>query len=510
MTLFDTYGYITDTVPVDDDGQWGLVRSLFGGHNTLYAVAENAFGAGPESNHVLVSLVPKPPLYPPTIHNGQVVTFSANARDNNPAEGRPTVAVTATLAGEEVGLSLVSSQGITGTWLATRPVSGLNNGDCRVVFIGIDEDGYVGDGESTLRVKDPPRAPEFTYPTETITRATPTLNVTGEAQPLTTLRLYCDGELTATIELGSVGSWIVPLTLGDGTHAITATATDDVGQVSLPGTAGTVIVDTVPPTATLEALTPYQNQQTITLRWDGSDPAPGSGVAGYDLQHRLGTGSWETILAGTTLTETQYWAVEGTHTFRARDGAHNESAWSAETSTVVDVTPPTTGLASITEDGPYAHASGDTIYYGPGSGTFTVTVTAGDALAGLEQVEFPTTVSVGGVHTTAGPQFAHTYTFTLSSTEEGAYQTEVYDRAGNDAEVPFTVTRDCVAPVAGVSVPGKVPTGTFTVEWSGSDQDSGVADYDVQVKVDDGDWTSWLTATIAQMRLCRRRGIRRR
>ena len=151
-------------------------------------MAENAFGAGPESNHVLVSLVPNPPLYPPTIvlpptiHNGQVVTFSANARDNNLAEGRPTVAVTATLAGEEVGLSLLSSQGITATWQATRPVSGLNNGDYRVVFIGIDEDGYVGDGESTLRVKDPPRAPEFTYPTETITRPTPVLNVTGEAQ----------------------------------------------------------------------------------------------------------------------------------------------------------------------------------------------------------------------------------------------------------------------------------------------------------------------------------------
>jgi len=63
--------------------------------------------------------------------------------------------------------------------------------------------------------------------------------------------------------------------------------------------------------------------------------------------------------------------------------------------------------------------------------------------------------------------------------------------------VPFTVTRDDVAPVAGVSVPGKVPTGTFTVTWSAMDDGSGVAVYDVQVKVDDGAWTSWLTATTA-------------
>ena len=63
--------------------------------------------------------------------------------------------------------------------------------------------------------------------------------------------------------------------------------------------------------------------------------------------------------------------------------------------------------------------------------------------------------------------------------------------------MPFTVTRDDVAPVAGVSVPGKVPTGTFTVTWSAMDDDSGVAVYDVQVKVDDGGWTAWLTDTEA-------------
>ena len=49
--------------------------------------------------------------------------------------------------------------------------------------------------------------------------------------------------------------------------------------------------------------------------------------------------------------------------------------------------------------------------------------------------------------------------------------------------------------MANVSVPGKVPTGTFTVTWSAMDDGSGVAVYDVQVKVDDGGWTAWLTDT---------------
>jgi len=144
---------------------------------------------------------------------------------------------------------------------------------------------------------------------------------------------------------------------------------------------------------------------------------------------------------------------------------------------------------------PYAYVAGDTVYYGQGEGSFQVRVSASDATAGLDRAEYPATVSAGGVYTTSGPQFAHTYTFTLSSTAEGAYQVAVYDRAGNDAGVPFTVVRDYVAPVANVSVPGKVPTGTFTVTWSAMDDDSGVAVYDVQVKVDDGGWTAWLTDT---------------
>ena len=167
---------------------------------------------------------------------------------------------------------------------------------------------------------------------------------------------------------------------------------------------------------------------------------------------------------------------------------------------MVDVTGPIADLASITEDSPYAYVIGSTVYYGQGEGSFQVRVTASDATAGLERAEYPATVSAGGVYTQAfggAYQFAHTYTFTSSSTEEGAYQVAVYDRAGNDAGVPFTVTRDYVAPVAGVSVPAKVPTDTFTVTWSATDDASGVAVYDVQVKVDDGAWTAWLTATTA-------------
>ena len=120
-----------------------------------------------------------------------------------------------------------------------------------------------------------------------------------------------------------------------------------------------------------------------------------------------------------------------------------------------------------------------------------MTVTAGDALAGLDRVVFPATVSAGEVYTAAGPQFAHPYTFTPSSTAEGAYRVAVYDRAGNDAGVPFTVVRDAIPPHAAITVPARSGSPTVPVEWGGNDgAGSSAATYDLEVS-EDGDWSTW-------------------
>ncbi|MFQ5614780.1 MAG: hypothetical protein ACE5H9_21880, partial [Anaerolineae bacterium] len=303
VAVFDTNGHFTDTVQVNANGDWGLTRSLVGGTNTLYAVAENAYGVGPASNQVVVNLVPTPPLYPPTIvlpatvHSNQVVTFSALARNNKPQEGPPTTAVTATLLSTVVELTKTfTGNPESGSWESAWTVTGLNNGDYRVVFSGVDEAGTLGHGESTLRVQDPPPAPVFYYPTTTITRSNPLLTVSGAAQPFTTVRLYRDGVLLTAIPLQSRSAWQTELALAEGSNVITATATDQFDQVSPPATSGLIVVDSVAPTATLEGLPPYHTQLPFDVTWSGSDPAPGTGVLNYDLQHRYGSGQWETLL----------------------------------------------------------------------------------------------------------------------------------------------------------------------------------------------------------------------
>jgi hypothetical protein len=294
--------------------------------------------------------------------------------------------------------------------------------------------------------------------------------------------------------------WQVPVTLHDGTHVITATASDQWGQVSPPGTAGLITLDTVSPTVTIQELAPYQNQITFTLRWDGNDPAPGTGVLNYDLQHQFGSGgSWLTLQYGTPLTEWVYTAgQEGIHNFRvlARDAVFNTSDWT-ETGTIVDVTEPEV-LLTLAASQPYGYAVTDSVYYGQGSGYFTVTAAMTDAISGLAQVIFPDTTDAGATYGLGGAitgTRSHPYAFDTNDTFSATLAITATDRAGNQTTQPFYVIEDTGTPTVTIQVPEVAPL-RFWVSWSGQDAMSGVHDYAVQYKVGvAGTWTSWLSDT---------------
>jgi hypothetical protein len=162
---------------------------------------------------------------------------------------------------------------------------------------------------------------------------------------------------------------------------------------------------------------------------------------------------------------------EGEYGFRVRavDGVGRESV-SAEQTVVADRTAPGLTLA-LTESSPYAHISGDTIYYGPYTGTYTVTAMAADGLAGLAEVAFPdrtgagTTVALSGVTATTR---SHAYTFTAASAFSGTVSITATDRATSVATRAFTLERDATAPAVWVNAPAGVVTGPITVTWGWS------------------------------------------
>lgn len=91
---------------------------------------------------------------------------------------------------------------------------------------------------------------------DTTNDATPTLNGTGEPGSTITIRL--DGVDIGTAVVGSSGAWtFTPTTpVGDGTHTLTAIATDVAGNTSPVSGGFTFTVDTTPPpVATLATVT---------------------------------------------------------------------------------------------------------------------------------------------------------------------------------------------------------------------------------------------------------------
>ena len=63
----------------------------------------------------------------------------------------------------------------------------------------------------------------------------------------------------------------------------------------------------------------------------------------------------------------------------------------------------------------------------------------------------------------------------------------------------FRLTRDAEPPQVWLDVSRRVYSGaaSIPVTWGATDDTSGMARYDVQVRVEDGDWTTWLTDTLA-------------
>src|SRR5262249_53550404 len=98
--------------------------------------------------------------------------------------------------------------------------------------------------------------------------------------------------LAATIS-GGTWSVIVPASLSDGTYNVQATATDRAGNSTTDSTANELIVDTVVPVVTVNAVVADTNPQNLNLTGTVSDPSPGSGIAGVTV-----------VVAGQTLTAT--------------------------------------------------------------------------------------------------------------------------------------------------------------------------------------------------------------
>jgi hypothetical protein len=106
------------------------------------------------------------------------------------------------------------------------------------------------------------------------------------------------------------------------------------------------IIDPSPPSSSVKKLPEFITSTVFTVEWSGSDGAGGSGIAGYDVQMRDGSGPWTDWLAGTTSSSANFEGIQG-HSYsfqvRARDRAGNQEDFpggQGDATTKIDITPP--------------------------------------------------------------------------------------------------------------------------------------------------------------------------
>ncbi|MGB3127663.1 MAG: Ig-like domain-containing protein [Pseudomonas sp.] len=472
-------GTIIGTVPVKDDGSWEFTPDPAlpdGDHDFSIIVTDPAGNASEESDPYKVIIDTQAPAAPAITsvlddqgdHTGNLapgeLTDDSKPDISGTAEAGSTVIIYDN--GVEIGRAPVDA---SGNWTFT-PEFPLSNGPHELSAKAQDPAGNVSEPSNPfdfdLLAGGAPTAPAITGALDAFGDKTgnispggvtddkrPTLSGTGE--PGSTVKVYADGVLVGTGQVGSDGHWTVPLTsdLHENLNNITATTTDAVGNVSPETAAYPVILDTTPPAASAETLTDDVGPIFGTIHdkdtTDDNTPTasgnaePGTTVIIYDKGVEIGRvpvkedGSW----SFTPTTPLQ----DGDHSFSTivEDAAGNHSPKSDETEFTVDTSAVQISITRVFDN--------EGTLTGPlqnGAVTDDTTPTlSGQATANSQVNIYDNGVLLGSVTSDANGKWAYTPTTPLPEGDHSFTATVV--TAGGGESLPtgkFDIEIDTTAP----------------------------------------------------------------
>jgi hypothetical protein len=289
----------------------------------------------------------------------------------------------------------------------------------------------------------------------------------------------------------SGNSFSYAATEGDGTYSFYTLAYDNAGNVeAAPAGADTsIVLDTLPPTSSANALAANSNSTTISVAYTASDADPSSGLQKVQLYVAGPTDGGVYQLAGTDSSPAasghsiSYTASEGDGTYSfytiAFDNAGNVEAahLTADTSTLLDTVAPTS-QPSI---------SG----FDSASGIFTVSYTASDngGGSGLQELDLyakgPTDAGYSKVASTTTALTSGSFDYQTSGSGSYSFYTVAIDQAGN-------VQANTGAPLVTVGGDETVGLGDSWSRTNNSFSDAGTA-WTATVDYGDGSGTQNLT-----------------
>ena len=270
---------------------------------------------------------------------------------------------------------------------------------------------------------------------------------TGTAEAGSTVTIFSDGVAIGSGVPTSGTYTITTSALTDGTHSITAKATDTAGNTSLASAALSVVIDTAAPAApstpdlasASDSGNSTDNYTNISAATFTGTAEAGSTVTIFSDGVAVGSG----VATSGTYSITTSALVDGMHsiTAKATDTAGNTSLTSAALSVVIDTAAPTApstpDLASVSDSG-----NGIDNNTNVAAATFTGTAEAGSTV----------TIFSDGVAVGSGVATGGNYSITTSALADGPHSitAKATDTAGNAsaASAALSVVIDTAAPAA--------------------------------------------------------------
>uniref|UniRef100_UPI0027BA5884 Ig-like domain-containing protein n=1 Tax=Aquabacterium sp. TaxID=1872578 RepID=UPI0027BA5884 len=322
---------------------------------------------------------------------------------------------------------------------------------------------------------------------DNLTRVTtPTFTGTAESGSLVTL-YDTDGTTVLGTATATGGVWsITSSTLAEGSHSVTAKATDAAGNISVASSALTLTIDTtapaIPAAPTLHAASDSGNSSSDNLTRVTTPTFTGTAESGslvtlYDTDGTTVLGTATAI--GGVWSITSSTLAEGSHSLmvKATDAAGNVSVASSVLTLTIDTTAPATPAAPTLNPASDSGSSGADNLTNVTTPTFTGTAESG-SLVTLYDTDGTTVL---GTATAAG---SGNWSITSSALGAGAHTltARVTDAAGNTsaASAGLVVTIDVTAPTAialSASSVMDVATGLDTTVASLSSLDSQAVNY---------------------------------
>jgi len=395
------------------------------------------------------------------LNAGDVVTLTVNLSEAVTVTGTPTLTLN-----DGGTATYTSGSGSNALTFKYTVAAGQNPSDLAVTAANLNSAtvtdaagnaanlaGAVTNPTGTLQIDTTaPSAPsitQFSPDTGTVGDGVTTANVltlTGTAEANATVKIYDGATLLNSVTANGSGGWTyTTAALANGTHNLTATATDAAGNT---GAASSALAVTVMAAPTAPSITSFSPDTGVV--GDGiTDPAiltlTGTAVANstvnvYDGATALGIA---TVSAGGAWTFTTAPLPDGTHSFTATDtiSGITSAASTAMKVTVDTIAPVAPTIASFTTDSGVAgdHITDDNTLTLGGSAEANSTVKIYDGATLLNSV----TANASGA-----------WTYTTPTLTDGAHNltATATDAAANTgaASAALNVTIDTVAPNAPV------------------------------------------------------------